>query len=108
MAGFTKTKREIKAMPEGNRKEAATALVREAEFIAGELKKLRADIESEGWIETYQNGENQKGVKKSSKGEVYVQLCKQLVSVVKGMTDIMPGSSTGESELEQFMKGLAR
>lgn len=108
MAGFTKTKREIKGMPEGNRKEAATALVREAEFIAGELKKLRADLEEEGWIETYQNGENQKGIKKSSKGEVYVQLCKQLVSVVKGMTDIMPDNAVGESELDEFMRGLVR
>lgn len=103
MAGFVRTKAEIKGMPEGNRKEAAAALVKEAEFIASQLKKLQKDLKKEGWVEVYQNGKDQTGIKKSSKGETYIQLVKNFVAVIKGLTDILPSETAGTDEMMAFL-----
>ena len=103
MAVFKMTKDEIQKMPEGAKKEAATALVDEACFMVTQAKKLKAAIRKEGWVETYQNGKDQTGVKKSSKGETYLQLVKNLVSVIKGLMELLPEGTAGSRELEKFL-----
>jgi len=98
-----KTKGEIKAMAEGNRKELAAALVKQVEFIEAQLRQLQKDLKKEGWVETYQNGKDQSGVKKSSKGETYMQLVKNFVAVVNSLVGLLPENTGGADELQTFL-----
>ena len=109
MAGFTKTKEIVKKMEDGSAKEMAKALVGNIDFLSSEMLKLKKDLKKDGWVEVYQNGENQKGIKKSSKGETYLQMSKELVNNVKALSAIMQdGSGTGQSELAAFMRGIKK
>ena len=52
-------------------KKAVDSLIDEAAFMAASLYELRQIIDEKGYTEEYQNGANQKGVKKCSEDEVY-------------------------------------
>ena len=54
-----------------NKKKIAEKLIDSAAFLTVELENLEKEISVEGVVEKYQNGENQSGVKKSSKVDVY-------------------------------------
>ncbi len=91
-------------MPDGSRKELLTNLVRKAEFISGELVKLEAVLKEKGWVEEYQNGQNQHGLKKSSEGDVYNQLIKNFATLMQKILDCLPDESAqGKDELELFL-----
>ena len=91
-------------MPDGSRKELLTNLVRKAEFISGELVKLEAVLKGKGWVEEYQNGQNQHGLKKSSEGDVYNQLIKNFATLMQKILDCLPDESAqNKDELELFL-----
>ena len=91
-------------MPNGSRKELLTNLVSKAEFISGELIKLEAILKEKGWVEEYQNGQNQHGLKKSSEGDVYNQLIKNFAGLMQKILDCLPDDSDkGKDELEMFL-----
>lgn len=71
-------------------KKAVDSLVDEAAFMAASLYELREIINEKGYVETYQNGANQKGVKKCSEVEIYNTMIKNYSSVVKQLTDLIP------------------
>lgn len=79
-------------------KKAVDSLVDEAAFMAASLYELREIINEKGYVETYQNGANQKGVKKCSEVEIYNTMIKNYSSVVKQLTDLIPKKQedTGE------------
>ena len=79
-------------------KKAVDSLVDEAAFMAASLYELREIINGKGYVETYQNGANQKGVKKCSEVEIYNTMIKNYSSVVKQLTDLIPKKQedTGE------------
>lgn len=104
MSGFAKTKRAVSAMPDGARKELLTNLIRKAEFMNGELQKLQEIIKEKGWVEEYQNGQNQKGLKKSSEGDTYNQLIKNYAQLMRQIADNLPEEKDKEDELDEFMK----
>lgn len=80
-------------------KKAVDSLVDEAAFMAASLYELREIINEKGYVETYQNGANQKGVKKCSEVEIYNTMIKNYSSVVKQLTDLIPKKQedTGEA-----------
>ena len=91
-------------MPDGAQKELLTNLIRKAEFIHGELLKLQDIILEKGWVEEYQNGQNQHGLKKSSEGDVYNQLIKNFAGLMQKILDCLPDDSDkGKDELEMFL-----
>ena len=71
-------------------KKAVDSLVDEAAFMAASLYELREIINEKGYVEMYQNGANQKGVKKCSEVEIYNTMIKNYSSVVKQLTDLIP------------------
>lgn len=71
-------------------KKAVDSLIDEAAFMAASLYELREIINEKGYVETYQNGANQKGVKKCSEVEIYNTMIKNYSSVVKQLTDLIP------------------
>ena len=95
-------------MPDGAQKELLTNLIRKAECIHGALLKLQDIILEKGWVEEYQNGQNQHGVKKSSEGDTYNQLIKNYTSLMRQIMDKLP-MQTGElDEFERYMKEHGR
>ena len=106
---FTKeevTKREKKRLlaifqvKKGEPKEAAqlkrktrdtvASLIDEAAFMAGSLYELRIIIDEKGYVEEYQNGQYQKGVKKTSEIEIYNTMIKNYMTCMKQLTDLLP------------------
>lgn len=108
MSGFAKTKRAVNAMPDGAKKELLTNLIRKAEFIHGELIKLQDIIKEKGWVEEYQNGANQKGLKKSSEGDTYNQLIKNYSMLMRQITDNFPEQENDTDEFDEYMKNKRR
>lgn len=73
---------------------AVDSLIEQASFMAGSLYELAAIINEKGYTEEYQNGANQKGVKKCSEVEIYNTMIKNYMSIVKQLTDLLPKEST--------------
>lgn len=71
-------------------KRSVDSLMDEAAFMAASLYELRKIIDEKGYTEEYQNGANQKGIKKCSEVEIYNTMIKNYSSVVKQLTDILP------------------
>ncbi|MCM3600640.1 hypothetical protein M3175_07845 [Robertmurraya korlensis] len=75
---------------EPKKKKAVESLIKNAAFMAITLEDLQDDININGTTEEYQNGANQKGIKKSSSVEVYNTMIKNHVQVMKALTDLLP------------------
>lgn len=105
MQGFTKIKKRVTELPPTN-KELAQKLLSKAMFMEAELEKLQAIISEKGWTETYQNGANQHGIKKSSEGDVYNTLIKNYTTVIGKLNDIIKEDSTQQAtdELMDFLR----
>lgn len=71
-------------------RKAVDSLIDEAAFMAASLYELRKIIDEKGYTEVYQNGANQKGVKKCSEVEIYNTMIKNYMSTVKQLTDLLP------------------
>ena len=75
-------------------KKSVDSLVDEAAFMAASLYELRRIIDEKGYTEEYQNGANQKGVKKCSEVEIYNTMIKNYSAIVKQLTDLIPKEQT--------------
>lgn len=71
-------------------KKATASLVEEAAFMAASLYELRKIIDEKGYTEEYQNGANQKGIKKRSEVEIYNTMIKNYQATIKQLTDLIP------------------
>ena len=89
----------------GNKYALVLPLLENAAFMKVELEDLRAAISANGSTETYQNGANQYGIKKSSEGDVYNTLIKNYTTVIAKLNDILKeeGQQAGD-ELMEFLK----
>ncbi|MDD3173366.1 MAG: hypothetical protein PHF63_06870 [Herbinix sp.] len=90
----------IYAKLESDTKKSVSSLVDEASFMAASLYQLRKIINEKGYTEEYQNGQNQKGVKKCSEVEIYINLSKNYMSIMKQLTDLLPKEVSGKQELD--------
>lgn len=71
-------------------KKSVESLVDEAAFMAASLYELRKIINEKGYTEEYQNGANQKGIKKCSEVEIYNTMIKNYSAIIKQLTDLLP------------------
>lgn len=60
--------------------------------MAVSLEDLQEAINKKGYVEEYQNGANQKGIKKCSEVDIYNTMAKIYSSVIKQLTDLLPKS----------------
>lgn len=100
------------------KKKTVEKLIEDAAFMAVTLEETRQIIARDGVIETYQNGENQKGVKKSSAVEVYDKMLNTYSKVIKQLCDLIPERVVFEpdedpeedpaEELMAFVNGFKR
>ncbi|GLG90413.1 hypothetical protein [Sellimonas catena] len=79
-------------------KKSVESLIEEAAFMAASLYELRGIINRKGYTEEYQNGANQRGVKKCSEVEIYNTMVKNYMSTIKQLTDLLPKEAAKEVE----------
>jgi len=71
-------------------KSAVKSLIENAAFMAVTLADLQEDMNRNGVVSEYQNGENQWGTKKSLEVEIYNTMVKNHASIIKQLTDLLP------------------
>ena len=105
---YTKEEREKKIKIEKARlikvfskEENIASLIDEAAFLRINLEETRAIINRDGIIDTYKNGENQFGQKKSASVEVYD---KTFNSYLKVMKQLLEYSNANINEDDEFIK----
>lgn len=85
--------------------DSVLALINNAAFMTVTLEDLAETINESGAVSEYQNGENQWGTKKSPEVEIYNTMVKNLASVIKQLTDLVPvGAPPPPKELDPFEK----
>lgn len=87
---------------EPNKLKTCSALIDRAAYITISLEDLEEQLNDSGWVETYQNGENQYGLKKSAAADVHISLTKNLNAIIKQLLDLAPPAKK-ESKLEAMM-----
>lgn len=85
-----------------NKKKVIETLIERAAFMTVHLAELEEELNRDGWTEEYQNGQNQKGLKKSAAAEAHVSLVKNLAAIIKQLTELCP-ASTEKSKLQAFL-----
>ncbi len=81
-----------------NKAKIVEKLIQEAAFQAATLDETREIIKKTGVVEEYQNGANQKGVKKSSAVEVYDKLVNTYSRIIRQLCDMLPVVEPGVKE----------
>lgn len=85
----------------------AEKLIENAAFMAVSLRELQEAINKKGYVEEYQNGANQSGVKKSSEVEVYNTMIKNFNVTMKQLIDLLPDSA-GAGKKNPVLDYIAR
>lgn len=86
---------------EENKLKTCQALIDRAAFITISLEDLEEQLNETGWVEPYQNGENQSGLKKAAAADVHISLTKNLNAIVKQLLDLVPPAQK-KSRLEMM------
>ena len=81
-------------------KKTAASLIENAAFMIITLEDLQENINLNGVISEYQNGENQWGTKKSPEVEIYNTMVKNHMAIIKQLTDLVPKQSPGKGSGE--------
>ena len=68
----------------------AIDIIKDVAYMTVKTVQLKQEIEEQGMVETYQNGANQFGRKKSAAFDAYIQLTKQKSALIKQLTDLLP------------------
>lgn len=87
---------------EPNKLSTCQALIDRAAFITVSLEDLEDQLNATGWVEPYQNGENQSGMKKAAAADVHISLTKNLNAIVKQLLELVPPAQK-ESRLAAMM-----
>ena len=90
-----------------SRKKNAEMLIPNAAFMCVSMMELENIINKKGYSEEYQNGANQKGVKKCSEVETYNNFAKNYLSYIKQLDDMLQkaGGPTKEDVLMEYLTG---
>jgi hypothetical protein len=77
--------------------------VKDLAFMRIELDELQKVIMSEGWQDTYQNGENQSGTKSSPAAKSYLDVQKLYNSTVRHLKSLAEGTNIATDQLMDFL-----
>ena len=108
---------EIFSFIETSKSKLVESLINDAAFQRVTLEETREIIQRDGIIEEYQNGANQKGIKKSAAVEVYDKMVNTYAKVIKQLCDLLPEKVVFDAseqeedpaeELMSFVAGLKR
>ena len=85
-----------------NKMEVVASMIDRAAFITVNLEDLEEILNRDGWVENYENGANQKGLKKSAAADCHISLTKNLTALTKQLVDIVPPAQK-KSKLAEMM-----
>lgn len=88
---------------EENKLKVCRSLIDRAAFITVSLEELEEQLNASGWVEGYQNGQNQSGLKKAVAADVHISLTKNLNAIMKQLLDLAPPAQK-KSRLEEMMR----
>lgn len=83
----------------------ALDIIKDVAYMTIKTAQLKEEVESQGMVETYQNGANQCGRKKSAAFEAYMLMAKQKSALIKQLTDLLPEQeflSVAENVKDEF------
>ena len=83
-------------------------LFNEAAFMGVTLEETRKLIARDGIIEEYQNGANQKGIKKSAAVEVYDKMMNTYSKIIKQICDSLPEGNSNAQTAEEIMQFMMK
>lgn len=89
---------------EENKLNTCRALIDRAAFITVSLEDLEVQLNATGWVEPYQNGENQSGLKKAAAADVHISLTKNLNAIIKQLLDMVPPAQKASRLAEMMNK----
>jgi len=85
-------------------KKAVSSTIENVAFMTITLRELQKEINKNGAVTTYQNGENQYGTKKSPEVDIYNTMIKNYISAMKTLTDLLPkNSNTANDGFMEFL-----
>lgn len=100
---ITKLNRLFKDM-EAKVKKSVSSIIENVAFMAVTLRELQNQINENGVVVEYQNGENQFGTKKSPEVDIYNAMIKNYISAMKSLTDLLPkGMSIPDDGFDEFV-----
>lgn len=68
----------------------ALDIIKDVAYMTIKTAQLKEEVEEQGMVETYKNGANQYGRKKSAAFEAYMLMAKQKSALIKQLTDLLP------------------
>ena len=83
-----------------NKLSTVQSLIENAAFMSVSLKELQEAINAKGYVSEYQNGENQKGTKKSPEVEIHIAMTKNHAAIIKQLTELVPPEKRKDSKLQ--------
>ena len=89
-------------------KSSVGGLVDNAAFMIVELTDLRDDLAENGYSEEYQNGANQYGRKRRTEADIYLQMSKNFMTIMKQLTDRLPKEQAQRIEEDGFESFLSK
>ena len=75
-----------------NQKETASGLIRSAAFMAVSLEDLEEIINTNGYLDQYENGANQSGVKISAAVQTYNSMVGRYTAIINKLLKIVPAA----------------
>lgn len=94
----------------GKKKKAARAISAQAAFLAVAIEELDEIVIRDGYVEEYQNGESQKGTKKTVAADLLDRYTKTYTTAIKQIVDLLPEEEAkiAKDELTEFMQRRPR
>lgn len=94
---FLRLKKLYRDLPK-DKMNLVTSLIGNVAFMTITLEDLQQQINLEGPVSRYQNGENQWGTKKSPEVDIFNTMIKNQSAIVKQLIDLIPTQSDSESD----------
>lgn len=85
-----------------NKMTTVLSLIESAAFMIVSLRELEEMINVEGYTDGYKNGENQFGTKQSEAVKTHLAMTKNLSTVIKQLTELVPEQRRKQTELEKL------
>lgn len=86
-----------------NKRSIVSPLLQNYAFMTVTLFDLQQAINKCGYVETYQNGEHQSGIKQSAPLQAYNSMLRNYAQVTKQLTNLLPNGYKPLGKLQSFI-----
>ncbi len=90
-----------------DRKAVVSPLIQNAAFMKITLDDLQEAIKTEGCVDEYQNGNNQRGLKTSAALQSYIALSKNYMTAIKTLFSFLPPEQRKSGAFDRFLERLS-